>query len=110
MGDVGTKKVFENDRIIVWEMLLEPGERTACHTHRHDYVFYILEGSTLEAFDEHDKFLYSFECKVGDAFAFKCENGWLVSTDDKELRAPVTHSARNAGTTRFREILIETKN
>ena len=25
MGDVGTSKVFENERIIVWEFVLEPG-------------------------------------------------------------------------------------
>jgi beta-alanine degradation protein BauB len=47
MGDVGTKKLFEDERIILWEFALEPGERTACHTHDKDYLFYVLEGSTL---------------------------------------------------------------
>ena len=43
--NVGTRKLFENDEIIMWEFLLEPGEATSCHTHVHDYVFHVLEGS-----------------------------------------------------------------
>lgn len=109
MGEVGTKKIFENDAIRVWEFALAPGERTAVHTHRDDYVFHVLEGSTLEVFDEHGGALGGFEARTGDTFAFRCDGGELVSTDDKGLRAPATHAARNAGTSRYREILIETK-
>jgi hypothetical protein len=32
-----------------------------------------------------------------------------VSADDNGLRAPATHSARNAGTGVYREILVEKK-
>jgi len=109
MGNVGTIKVFEDDRVAIWELVMEPGESTPIHTHAHDYVFYILEGATIEVFDAGGAFLYTFESKAGDAFAFKCVDGELVSADGKGLRTPVTHSARNAGTTRFREILVETK-
>ena len=38
MGDVGSYMVFENDKIMIWELVLEPGQQTACHTHRHDYT------------------------------------------------------------------------
>jgi len=109
MGDVGTSKVFENDRIIVWEFVLEPGERTPCHTHHHDYVFYVLEGSKLETFDKADKPLFAFDSNTGDVFAFKCEGGELISMDDQGLQVTATHSARNVGTGRYREILVETK-
>ena len=102
MDQVGTSKVFENDRILIWELVLESGERTPRHTHRHDYVFYILEGST-------DAPLSSFDLGAGDIFAFKCEERELVSTDGKGLRFPVTHSARNTGPSRYREILVEMK-
>jgi len=44
MGDVGSFIVFENDKVIIWELLLEPGQQTACHIHKHDYIFYVLEG------------------------------------------------------------------
>jgi len=42
MGEVGSYKVFENEKIIIWELILEPSEKTPCHTHQHDYIFYVL--------------------------------------------------------------------
>jgi hypothetical protein len=109
MPGVGTTKIFENDKIILWEFVLEPGERTPVHTHHHDYVFYVLEGSTLEVFDTNGAALGGFEARTGDTFPLRCEGGMLISSDDKGLRAPATHSARNAGASRYREILVETK-
>ena len=44
MGEVGTTKVYENEKIIVWEFTLEPGEETPLHEHKHDYIFYIQNG------------------------------------------------------------------
>ena len=81
-----------------------PSEQTACHTHQHDYIFYVLEG-----FNRNEDFLFSFASNTGDAFAFKCQNGQLVSSDNKDLQVTATHSARNAGASRYREMLIETK-
>jgi uncharacterized cupin superfamily protein len=109
MGQVGTAKVFEDDRVVIWELSLEPGQRTPRHTHHHDYVFYVLEGSTIEVFDENEKYLHTFEAKAGDAFAFNCRDGELVPASGLGTRTPVTHSARNVGTQRFREVLVETK-
>jgi hypothetical protein len=43
MSEVGTRKLFENDRVIVWDFVLEAGEKTTVHTHTHDYVFCVLE-------------------------------------------------------------------
>lgn len=106
---VGTTKLFENDKIIVWEFVLEPGATTPCHTHEHDYVWYVLEGSRLEVFDKDDKYLGAFDAPTGAVFPLRLEGDELVTTDEKGLRAPATHSARNAGTTRYREILVETK-
>ena len=44
MGEVGSFIVFENEKVIIWEMVLEPGQQTTCHIHMHDYIFYVLEG------------------------------------------------------------------
>jgi quercetin dioxygenase-like cupin family protein len=33
MAGVGTEKVFENDKVIVWNFALEPGQETPMHTH-----------------------------------------------------------------------------
>jgi quercetin dioxygenase-like cupin family protein len=46
MAEVGTKLVFENERIRVWEFTLQPGETIEAHKHEHDYFFYPLEGGT----------------------------------------------------------------
>jgi len=108
-GDVGSTKLFENDKVILWEFLLEPGEKTPLHTHRHDYVWYVLEGTTLEVFDADDQYLGKFEAPTGAIFPLRLEGDELVTTDGKGLRAPATHSARNGGPTRYREILVETK-
>jgi redox-sensitive bicupin YhaK (pirin superfamily) len=109
MGEVGTRKIFENDRIIVWEFQLEPGEQTPLHTHEHDYVWYVVEGSRLQASDADDRPIGEFDSNTGETFAFECVDGELVSTDGKGLRAPATHSARNVGSGRYREILVEMK-
>ena len=108
-GTVGTTKLFENDQIILWEFVLEPGETTSVHTHEHDYVWYVLEGTTLEVLDKDDKYLGVLDAPTGAIFPFRLEGNELVSTDAKGLRAPATHSARNGGPTRYREILVETK-
>ena len=106
MADIATNKIFENDKIAVWEMVLEPGESTGLHTHSHDFVFYVIEGSTGELTDKDGNVLASLELKAGDTMSFRLQGEELVAG---ELRVPATHSVRNIGTTRFREILVETK-
>ena len=110
MGEVGTTKVYENEKIIVWEFTLEPGEETPLHEHKHDYIFYIQNGSKLQVFGEEGNDLGTLDATTGSVFAFKVENGYLVSTDEKNLRVPVTHTAKNVGTSSYKEILVETKN
>jgi hypothetical protein len=106
MADIATKKIFENDKIAVWEMVLEPGETTPVHTHTHDYIFYVLEGSTGEVMDKNGKSVGALEMKPGDSYFFKIVGQELVAGD---FRIPLTHCARNVGKTRFREILVESK-
>ena len=108
-GDVGSRKVFEDDDVIVWEFELGPGETTPCHTHEHDYVWYVLEGTTLEVFDKDNQYLGAFDAPTGAIFPLRLEGDELVTTDDKGIRAPATHAARNGGPTRYREILVESK-
>ena len=43
--EVGTTIWFENDRIRVWEILLQPGERGAFHSHVTNYFWTVVEGS-----------------------------------------------------------------
>jgi hypothetical protein len=44
---VGSKLLFENDRVRVWELRLAPGEREALHEHKHDYLMIQIEGDKV---------------------------------------------------------------
>jgi quercetin dioxygenase-like cupin family protein len=44
LGQVGHKVVLENDRIRVWELTLQPGERIDYHVHYHPYLVVSLGG------------------------------------------------------------------
>ena len=109
MSRVGTKVEFEDHKIKVWELNLEPGEQTAVHTHKMDYVFYVTSGSTLEVFDAHDKLVGSFEYIDGDVLPLQLQGDKLVVVSNESLSVPATHSARNVGEKPYREVLIEKK-
>jgi beta-alanine degradation protein BauB len=38
LGDVGTAVLFENERVKVWEMDLQPGQESDLHRHNRDYI------------------------------------------------------------------------
>ena len=68
MSGVGTEKVFENDKVIVWNFTLAAGEETPLHTHDHAYMWYAIEGAPLQVFDEFGKdlgvFIFHFQEKM----------------------------------------------
>jgi beta-alanine degradation protein BauB len=109
MAGVGSNVVYEDDKIKVWEFNLDPGEQTPVHTHEMEYVFYVIDGTTLEVFDANNNQLPSLELADGDVIALRIEGEELVVIGNEDLRVPVTHSARNAGPGRYREILVEKK-
>ena len=109
MAGVGTLKVFEDDRIIVWNLDLEPGEQGEQHTHTLDYVVRILSGSTLEVFGPSGESLDTVELKAGNAVCFRIDGDQIVSERPGYPAVPATHSARNIGANTFREVLIEFK-
>jgi len=110
MAGVGTQKVFENDRVIVWHLDLEPGEQGEQHTHELDYVVRILSGSTLEVFGPDGELLDTVELETGGAVSFRIDGDRIVTDRPEYPPVPTTHSARNIGTTSFREVLVEFKN
>lgn len=51
--DVGTALWFENDRVQVWDLALQPGERAGFHAHTRDYFWTITDASRLlQRFDD----------------------------------------------------------
>ena len=76
------------------------------HTHENDYLFYVFEGGTIDVFDASGEQAATLEPKAGDVLAFRCEGETLVPADGS-TPVPACHSARNTGTTRYREVLVE---
>ena len=93
MAGVGSKVVFEDSKIKLWEFDLEPGERTPVHTHEMEYVFYVISGSTLEVFDADDKLVTPLEFNDGDVLPLRLEGDDLVVIGNDALRVPATESA-----------------
>lgn len=48
---VGTRLMFENERVKVWDLSLAPGEAVGKHIHRHDFLLVILSDGSLRHVD-----------------------------------------------------------
>jgi quercetin dioxygenase-like cupin family protein len=92
MAAVGTKLLFENEQVKVWEFTLAPGETIESHTHQHDYFFYPIEGGTLEV------------SRASGITQATLETGKVYYRAKGD-----THAARNIGDQRYHEILVEIK-
>jgi quercetin dioxygenase-like cupin family protein len=54
LGDIGTEVIFENDRVRIWRLHLEPGQRSDVHRHDLDYILVLLNGDRIAAEPEPD--------------------------------------------------------
>lgn len=108
---VGSVKLFENDKVIVWNFELAPGEETPVHTHERSYMWYAIQGAPLQIYDEHGVDMGIFDVPTGGIFSLKCENGIIEVMSDigKGATVPAKHKARNVGSTHYREVLVEYK-
>lgn len=98
-GDVATKVLFENDRVRVWEMRLEPGADSDLHRHDLDYVLVQIGGDRIAGVFEDDtagEYRGVVEADVVPGQALYLEKGGV-------------ETARNTGTKPYYEILIELK-
>ena len=93
LGEIGTEKLFENDRIAIWTLVLEPGQSSDWHIHGHDYVTVTVEGGnpTLE---EGGRAPQANESGPGS---------WRFRDFHEE------HQVTNKTGTRFRNLIIELK-
>ena len=99
LGDVGTKLLHEDTQVKIWEMALAPGEETAPHEHKHDYILVIIEGDRIAGVPHVRSAGPSaqyIEADVEPGAWYKLEKGGL------EL-------ARNIGNKHYRELIIELK-
>jgi quercetin dioxygenase-like cupin family protein len=92
---VGTKLLFENDRVRVWEMVLQPGEESAYHEHASDYVFVYMTRSRLELIQN------GKEPETSESGP-----GFVQYT---EVGRGIEHKVRNVGSSEHKEVLVELK-
>ena len=92
MAEVGSKLIFENEKVKVWEFTLAPGEAIDSHLHEHDYFFYAIEGGTLEV------------TRGSGVTKATLDPGKVYYRQKGD-----THAARNIGRARYHEILVELK-
>jgi beta-alanine degradation protein BauB len=99
LGGVGTKLLFENDRVKVWEMALEPGEESAVHRHELDYVMVQVDGDRMAGVSEPDSegpYPGYIEGDVAPGNVLSAKRGGV-------------EVARNVGQKAFYEIIVELK-
>ena len=94
-NSVGTKLLFENDRIRVWEMRLEPGQSCELHQHVNDYVFVNLTRAQVELLE-----------RGNEPLSRSLDEGFVQYTVVGRDGQPA-HVLRNAGASELRQILIE---
>jgi Auxin binding protein len=94
--DVGTKLLFENDRVRVWDLRLEPGESTPMHRHECDYLYVVVgDGELQRVAPDGTRATAARRCD-GDVVFHAVENEY-------------THAAHNSGNSPWRNIVVELK-
>jgi len=99
LGDIGSKLLFENDRVRVWELRLEPGAHSDIHRHDLDHLLVQIHGDKIAVIPESDSAGRYNDYMEGDAapgnFVFVRRGG--------------IESARNTGEQEYYELIIELK-
>ena len=99
IGDVGTKLLFENDRVRVWELRLAPGEESAVHRHDFDHLLVQISGDRVAVVPEDDT-----EGPYRDYLEAGVIPGMVV-----QVKKGGVETARNVGTETYHEVIVELK-
>ncbi|WP_372734555.1 hypothetical protein [Nocardioides sp.] len=103
LGNVGSKLLFENKRVAVWELRLAPGEKEPIHEHKRDYVMIQIHGDKVAAdFEPESKGTWA-------QFAGQRFEGDVVPGQVIYTRRGGVESAVNTGNEDFYEIIVELK-
>ena len=93
LGQVADRVIFENERVRIWEMTLEPGEPSDFHEHTLDYLLCIIEGESIDA-----------DFEGGQSIKIPVQPGTTIFVPKGNREVAVNRSG-----VRYREILIELK-
>lgn len=93
--DVGTRLWFENHRIKVWEIRLEPGERGPFHAHTRRYFWTVVEAGTGRQRSPDGTFTVR-RYELGD-----------TQYSEPSSADPMIHDLENVGGTTLRFVTVE---
>ena len=113
-GFVGTKVIYEDAQVKVWNFTLAPGETTSMHRHDCSYHFVAIQPTELEVYGASGARLFSFQAQGTLGFSIEGEElvqDAPVGSDEsfRPIRVPRIHAARNIGAANYYEILFESK-
>jgi hypothetical protein len=92
--EVGTNVLFENARVRIWDLDLQPGDRVPFHCHATPYFFVCVDhGRGLSRFPDGNAMTMDY--RVGDT--------WF----DELAGGPEIHDLENVGDTRLRFTTVE---
>jgi hypothetical protein len=93
--DVGTRLLFENERVKVWEIRLAPGERGAFHAHTRRYFWTVVEAGVGRQRSPDGTFTVR-RYEVGD-----------TQYSEHSPAEPMIHDLENVGDTTLRFVTVE---
>ncbi len=96
---VGTRLLFDNERVRVWDLALEPGGTLEKHIHRCDY-FFLVESGGLIRFADPDNPADYHDVQFNDD-----EVVWVAVGPEGKVDNRLT----NIGTKRHRNYVVELK-
>jgi beta-alanine degradation protein BauB len=99
MGDIGTTAVYENDAVRVWQLRLDPGEKSPVHRHELDHLLIQVCGDRIAVVPEPDT-----EGPFTEELAADVVPGAVV-----HVRHGGVERAHNVGSEPYLEIIVELK-
>jgi beta-alanine degradation protein BauB len=99
LGPIGTRMLFENDRVRVWEVRLAAGEQGAVHRHSLDHLLIQVAGDRIAVVPEPDT-----EGPFRDYLEADVIPGAVV-----EVARGGVEVARNVGVEPYVEVIVELK-
>ena len=95
-SEVGTRLLFENDRVRVWDLSLEPGQSTGQHRHELPYFYVVIGDGRLQRVDADGARSEPKRMQDGEVHF-------------REVDGHAVHEAVNVGDTPWRNIVVELK-
>lgn len=93
-SDVGSRLLFENEQVRVWDLRLAPGESTGLHRHETDFFYVVIGDGSLQRLAADGSSQPARQMSDGDVHF-------------RHVAGEDVHEAVNVGTTPWRNIVVE---